>query len=48
LAKVARGDDPELVGEKPLLDEHYGVAPDVKGYGAEVPGATVDGDVQAI
>ena len=47
-AEVAGGDDLELMRQQPLFDEPNGVAPDIKRHGAEVAGATVDGDVQAI
>ena len=46
--KVARGDDLEFVRQQPLLDEQDGIVPGVKGDGAEMAGAAVDGDVQAI
>ena len=48
LAEVTGWDDLEFVGQEPLLDQQDRVAPDVERHGAKMPGATVDGDVQAI
>ena len=46
--KSRAGDDLEFVRQEPLLDEQNGIAPGVKRHGAEMAGAAVDGDVQAI
>jgi hypothetical protein len=48
LAKVAGGNNAEFVRQEPLLNQQNGIAPDVKGHGAVMTGATVDGDIQAI
>ena len=44
-AEIWGGDDFEFVREQPLLDEEDGVLRAVKGDGAEMPGAALDGDV---